>query len=101
MVAPLGVGSFSMSGDTVGRGGLRKTAWSSTKPGTIGCGLHLVGRERLTSFLSLQPGLHGVLWKQPPASNENAPGHVLSPGELVADGARLQTEGVGELLDRV
>jgi hypothetical protein len=49
----------------------------------------------------LQPSLHGVLGKEPPASDEYAPGHVLSAGELVADGARLQTEGVGELLDRV
>jgi hypothetical protein len=63
--------------------------------------LRLIGREGLTSFLSLQPGLDGILWKQPPASNENAPGHVLSPGELVADGARLETQCVGELLDRV
>jgi hypothetical protein len=63
--------------------------------------LHLARGEDLTSFLSLQPGLHGVLWKQPPASDENAPGQVLSPGELVADSAGLETQRVGELLNRV
>jgi hypothetical protein len=55
----------------------------------------------LTGFLSLQPGLHGILGEEPPAPDENAPGHVLSPGELVAHCPRLETKGVGELLDRV
>ena len=67
----------------------------------VGRRLRLSRGKRLTSFLSLQPGLHGVLGKEPPASDQNAPGHVLSARELVANGPGLQTEGMGELLDRV
>jgi len=63
--------------------------------------LHLVRRDGLTDFLSLQPGLYCVLGKEPPAPDENAPGHVLSAGELVADSPRLQPQCVGELLNRV
>ena len=55
----------------------------------------------MTGFLSLQPGLDRVLGEEPPAPDPNAPGHVLSPGELVADSSGLETQRVGELLNRV
>ena len=63
--------------------------------------MRLARGNGLTGFLISQPGLHRVLRKEPPASNENAPGHVLPAGELVTNGPRLQTQGVGELLDCV
>lgn len=52
-------------------------------------------------FLSFQPGLDGLFREEPPAAYDNALGQIVSPGQLVADGPRLQAERVGELLDRV
>src|SRR5437879_555962 len=90
-----------MSGAVDGRRSIRRTTWPSNRLRSVGCGLRLARRDGLTGFLSLQPSLHRVFREEPPASNENAAGHVLSPGELVADGSGPETQGVGELLDCV
>jgi hypothetical protein len=52
-------------------------------------------------FLSLEPSLHRVLRKEPPAANTDTPGQILSAGQLVAHRPRLQAQCLGELLDRV
>lgn len=102
MAAVLRGASLSAPGPTSRNWSSRRATWPANRLRTDGGGL-IIGRlgSVLTALLSLQPGLHRVLGKEPPAPNSNAPGQVLPPGELVTDGPRLQTQCLGELLDCV
>src|SRR5580700_10893361 len=101
MASALRVPRLSALGSTLGRRSIRGATGSSNRLRRVDRGLHLVSGDGLTGFLSLQPGLHRVLGEEPPASNENALRHVLSSRELVADGSGLQTQCLGELLNRI
>src|SRR5262245_38774091 len=102
MAAVLSAASLSVPGPTTTHGSRRRTAGPANGLRTEGGDL-IIGRRGsfLKGFLGLHPGLNRVFREQPPPPNSNAPGQVLSPGELVADGSGLETQRVGELLDCV
>jgi len=94
MAAVLSAVSLSVPGPTSRRGNSRRATWPADRLRTVDGGLLIGRRVGLTGFLSLQPGLHRVFGEEPPAPDSNAPGQVLSPGELVADGSGLETQRV-------